>query len=268
MENLTTLPDDIMQCCRDLKRSTKFLNHQSVFNQLLSCLKKELSPQPREHGTAVLDSLWIELTPQILHRFIEYTLHTIPEDFTLLESLIFSLYRTERPLYQIHAIPVIEHLQHAKFAPISVALAMSPYQPLRKRAVETIFTTPGNFEFIFENILRDRTSEKREWAAKMLTRLNPNNIKLAQYNLSNSDFIERSKAIQILGETKAKKYLSKLEPFLHDPDVAVQKAAIDAIAKIGGRKSVQILRDHLLTTDHEPLRRIIHSYLAQPVKRT
>lgn len=145
--------------------------------------------------------------------------------------------------------------------PLAIPLIYHSHLPLQQEAIKTIIQFPSISEPILENALRSRSEKKLNIVKKVLNQLNPNNIKLAVAELNNPDFLIRVNALKILGSTGDRKWITKILPFLEDDDMAVRKAAIEALSQLGGRKAKQILSQTLIREDYPPLKLIIQKQL-------
>jgi hypothetical protein len=231
------------------------------FELLFQKLKLDLVNKNQEHNLELLDALYSMIPVQDLPVFFNRILQEFESHRIELCHIINSLLITQRPVYQMYALNIIEYLNEPIFVPAVVSLALESHIPLRQKAFNTLRKVDGQTQLILEGYLKDRCKPKRELAAKILKEIAPQNQKLALYNLTNPDFIERANALNILGKTGDKKFLPKIEECLEDGDIAVKKAAIDAIGQIGGKKAVEILRGQLGLQDHEPLCNIIRDYI-------
>ena len=156
-------------------------------------------------------------------------------------------------------LKLIQKIKNSSYTSLIEPFIYSNHLPLRQLTIRILLDNPGNIETILEQNLSDRNPKRRGLTEKLLFRINPTNLKIAQKRLTSVDFLERIQAISILADTKDKKIIVKLAPILKDPDISVRKAAIEGMVGIGGKKAKMILRDHMLVETHLPLRKFILS---------
>lgn len=241
------------------KNDHKGLNPHD-YEELMLCIEADFCVIPTKKIHAYLHRVFDELPYHIVPDLIDHLIVTY-QNGKYSRSLAYFLLTTERPIYQLKALRIIKNTNDAFFAPFILPLIFSNYQPLQQESVETLIKNKGNVEFLLEHLLHDHSPEKRDFAAKLLLRINPQNVKAAIYMLGNQDFLQRINAINILANTKERKWIPKIAVLLNDPDLAVQKASIEAIAELGGNNAKNILESRLAQEAHLPLREILQKVL-------
>ncbi len=126
-----------------------------------------------------------------------------------------------------------------------------------------ILENPGNVEILLEQTLTDRSKQKRLIAFRLLNQINPNNIKLLLIQMEDPDFLTRIVAIEKLGNIKDRKWIDRIATALNDNDTAVQKAAIDALTQIGGKKVKKILSLKLAYENYPPIQEILRNSIGK-----
>jgi HEAT repeats len=225
--------------------------------EIISICYSDLEEIPTDENRQYIDNIFSALPPKTIPLFLD----TITQTFEPIESvqkILHYLIYTERPIFQIRGLQLAMNLKDETTIPKIVPLIFSHHKPLSQKAIELLLTLKGNAEKILEQYLPDRSPNKRELAIKIMKKLNPSNIKLAIQQLNSEDFLERIEAINVLGETNERKYINKIERLLSDKDLSVKKTAIEAIAKLGGRKAKKILNVSLLEEDYPPMIRLIN----------
>lgn len=243
----------------------KFWNDSQI-SHLLSLIHSDLEKKSIMDSQHYLEHIFFTIPPKLFPFLLDHL--TRVSEGEIGRKIILYLLRTDRPLYQINALQMIIKRGQDNFAPYIIPLIFSAYEPLKKQAIRTIIIVPGSAELILEQILKDRSKKRQNVAIKLLSKINPSNHKLAMKMLESDDYIERITAINHLADSENSKWLSTLEKFLSDPDIAVRKSAIDGIAKIGGKKAKTILSKHLEIQDFEPLVRLISNNIEELEKTT
>ncbi|MHA2000849.1 MAG: HEAT repeat domain-containing protein [Promethearchaeota archaeon] len=213
-----------------------FHENRQFLDHIFSSLPTNITP-------LIMDILPGNVTPELTRKFIIYLL------------------RTNRPIFQINGLKMILSLKSDQFVPYIVPLIFSSHKPLQQQAIRTILLFPGNVEEILAQSMQNRSLKKKEIVFKVLQKINPSNLKIAEKLLQSGDFMKRIEGITILGDTCNRKWIEKLTPFLKDRDLSVRKAAILNIDKLGGRKANKILRDQLEIESYQPLKQILKNKL-------
>ena len=223
-------------------------------------LTEELGQQSFYENRILLEDLFIAVSPAVMPSLLNILMHIEgPEN---IQAITLFLLKSNRPIFQIKGLQKVISMNDPNYTAFITPLMFSSYKPLQQQAIRTLFEVPGNGELILEKILTDRSANKRAVAMRVLRMINPNNSKLAIKQLESDDFLERIGGIEHLSQTQERKWIGKIEPFLQDPDLAVQRAALDAIAQLGGRKAKKILNDRLLQENYPPLQKIIINLLS------
>jgi hypothetical protein len=231
----------------------------SQLEHLMALLIEDLENKSTLESQHYLEQIFFSIPPK-LFPFLLDSLTQIAFDETGRKIIIYLL-RTDRPIYQIKALQMIIDRKTDNFAPYIIPLIFSSYEPLKKQAIKTIIKVPGSAVLILEQILTDRSKKRQLLAVKILKRIAPKNHKLALKLLHSDDFIDRITGIEHLTNSKDEKWLKTIENFLRDPDIAVQKAAIEAIGKLGGKRAAEILMKQRAIQDFPPLQRIIDFHI-------
>ncbi|MCF2140686.1 MAG: HEAT repeat domain-containing protein [Candidatus Lokiarchaeota archaeon] len=227
---------------------------------LLKLLINDMENQNYSIFKEYMNQILSHLPIKILPLFLENIIHSNdPEWFQ--QNCINFLIHANRPIYQIKGLQIIQKNNDETLIPLAIPLIYHSHLPLQQEAIKTIIQFPSISEPILENALRSRSEKKLNIVKKVLNQLNPNNIKLAVAELNNPDFLIRVNALKILGSTGDRKWITKILPFLEDDDMAVRKAAIEALSQLGGRKAKQILSQTLIREDYPPLKLIIQKQL-------
>lgn len=242
--------------------------HKSPFSSIsdnqLSHLKHlfiaDMENQKYPYFKNYLQQILNHLPGKILPFFLDNLANPDDPEWYRQNCLSF-LIHANRPIYQITGIKIIQKMQDESLIPLILPLIFHNHIPLQKQAIKTLLNYPQIAEPFLENSLKTRSKRKQEIAIKVLHQVNPANLKLAVMELSNPDFLFRINAIQVLGKSGERKWLTKLLPLLEDPDLGVRKAAVEAISKLGGKKAKQILYQSLIREDYPPLKLIIQEHL-------
>ena len=248
------------------QRALQFIRDVNAFHleldidQLLQYLFNDLSYNTYNEHKIYLESIFSTLRPQDVALFLD-SLSKIIEPMDYMSTIGLFLIQSQRPVFKLHGVEIALNLQDKRFIPYIIPIIYTKHIPLRQKAIETILSLQGKAEEILEQHLQEKVPSKQHLASKILKKLNPQNAKLGIFMLQNEDFIIRIEGIKILAETNNNKYLSKIEPYLDDTDMAVRKAAIEAISQFGGRKAKQILNQKLIEEEFPPLREIIQTSL-------
>ncbi|MHA1777026.1 MAG: hypothetical protein DRO88_09325 [Promethearchaeia archaeon] len=221
---------------------------------------EDMKNQKYSHFKEYLSQILNFLPGKILPFFLENLVNLEDPEWYRQNCLSFLIHAT-RPIYQIKGIKIIQKLQDESLIPLVFPLIFHSHPPLQKEAIKTLLLYPLIAEPILENSLKTRSRRKREIVLKVLHRINPQNLRLAVEELNNPDFLIRIRAIQVLGKSRDRKWLSKLLPFLNDSDLGVRKAVIEAISDLGGKKAKKILNQSLIRENYPPLKLIIQEQL-------
>ena len=257
----------------DPQTSLQFIRHltqknaQQVSEEDVECitrlLAEELAQQSFYENRLLLENLFAEVSPGVMPALLDILMKiTGPENTQAIQAIILFLLKSNRPIFQIKGLQKVIATNDPKYTAFITPLMFSSHKPLQQQAIRTLFKVPGNGEIILEKILTDRSANKRAIAKRVLRMINPNNSKLAMKQLESEDFLERITGIERLSQTFERKYIGKIEALLHDPDIAVQRAALDGIAQLGGRKAKKILTACLHQEMYPPLQKIISDLLA------
>ncbi|TFH29388.1 MAG: HEAT repeat domain-containing protein [Promethearchaeota archaeon] len=251
-------PQEAWMYLNTLISSAKKSIASSQIDYLVNLIKEDMDDQSfatfRDYMNRIFSILPASLLPYFLESII--TLNEA-EPYWFIQKLINFLINANRPIYQIKGLQLIQQIKDDSYVPYVIPLIYHSHKPLRKEAIKTIITNPGCAEKIVENDLRSRSENKRILAAKLLRKINPDNIRLALEQIESTDFIERIHAIQVLATSNDRKWVAKITPYLNDPDLSVKKVAIEAISQLGGTKAKKILNQKLLLEDYLPLKTII-----------
>lgn len=228
--------------------------------QLNSYLIDDLNHIGPENVEKYINCCFSEIPPNSIPWFLDF-LQNLTLSSTTLQKIAYALLNSNRPIYQLKALPLIRQLNLPVFAPLVYELIFSTQTQLQQQSIDTLLHLNGNIEFILEQGLNEKSVKKRAVVIKVLTKYNPNNLKLAQINLQDPDFVTRITAIKILATTKDRKWIPKISTIVQDTDLAVQRAAIEALAELGGRRVKQLLTERLKIETYEPMRNIIQANL-------
>jgi len=228
--------------------------------QLNAYLIDDLNHIGPENIEKFINCCFSEIPPNSIPWFLD-TLQNLTLSSITLQKIALALLNSNRPIYQLKALPLIRQLNLPVFAPLVYELIFSTQSQLQQQAIDTLLHLNGNIEFILEQGLTEKNQKKRSIVIRLLSKFNPNNIKLAQINLQDPDFVTRINAIKILAKTNDRKWIPKISTIVQDTDLAVQRAAIEALAELGGRRVKQILTDRLKNETYEPMRAIIQENL-------
>ncbi|MHA1518865.1 MAG: HEAT repeat domain-containing protein [Promethearchaeota archaeon] len=248
---------------KTLISSAKISIASNQIDYLINLIKEDMEDQDFVTFREYMNRIFSELPASILPYFLE-SLITLkdPEPYWFLQKLINFLINANRPIYQIKGLQLIQQIKDDSYVPYIIQFIYHAHKPLSKAAIKTIVANPGCAEKIVEGDLRSRSENKRLIAAKLLRKINPNNIRLALEQIGSVDFLERIHAIQVLASSNDRKYVAKITPSLNDSDLSVRKVAIEAISQLGGTKAKKILNQKLLMEDYLPLKIIIQKQLA------
>ena len=81
--------------------------------------------------------------------------------------------------------------------------------------------------------------------------------------MEDPDFLTRIVAIEKLGNIKDRKWIDRIATALNNNDTAVQKAAIDALTQIGGKKVKKILSLKLAYENSPPIQEILRNSIGK-----
>ena len=226
-------------------------------NHLIELILRDLNTQEADAASTYLDEVFESVPSNSLLIIID-ELSNIGEPLKSAQYVAMHLLYTDRPIFQIKGLKLIERIADSDFVPHIIPLMFSSYTPLQLKAIELISTLEGNAEEILEQYLQNRSMFKRNLSAQVLMKLNPTNPKLAPFLLESEDFVERIEGIRVLAANGERRLIAKIEPFLQDSDMAVVKAAIEAIAALGGRRAMKTLLAKLTQEDlYTPLKTLI-----------
>lgn len=232
----------------------------SQLEHLLSLILNDLESKSTIESQHYLEHIFFSIPPKLFPFLLDALTSQITAD-EISRKIIVYLLRTDRPVYQIKALEMIIERNSDNFAPYIIPLIFSSYEPLQKQAIKTIIKVPGSAELILEQILNDRSKKRQNLAMKILKRINSQNHKLAIKMLDSEDFVDRITGINHLAQSNDTKWIKILKNFLHDSDIAVQKAAIEAISNIGGKKAEQVLLEYRENQNYVPLLKILDFHL-------
>lgn len=253
-------PQTSLQFIRHLTQKNAPQVSEEDVESIARILTEELAQQSFYENRLLLENLFAEVSPGVMPALLDILMKIEgPEN---IQAIILFLLKSNRPIFQIKGLQKVIAMNDPKYTAFITPLMFSSYRPLQQQAIRTLFEVPGNGEIILEKILTDRSANKRAIAKRVLRMINPNNSKLAMKQLESEDFLERITGIERLSQTFERKYIGKIEPLLHDPDIAVQRAALDGIAQLGGRKAKKILTACLDQEIYPPLLKIISNLLA------
>lgn len=242
----------------------KFWNEPQI-QHFLELIYEDLENKSILDSQRYLEHIFFTIPPKLFPYLLDHLTHRSEGEIG--RKIILYLLRTDRPIYQIKALQMIITRGKDNFAPYIIPLIFSGYNPLKHQAIITIIKVPGSAELILEQILNDRSKKRQRQAMQLLRKLNPTNHKLALKMLESDDFIDRIDAINHLAETNDSRWIATIEKFLNDSDIAVQKAAIEGITRIGGTKAKKILTEQLDSQDFPPLRRLLSSQIQELDKK-
>ena len=241
------------------QKNVEHISDEEV-KKIAQLLANELAHQTFYENRILLENLFAEVSPAVMPSLLDILMKM--EGLENIQAVILFLLKSNRPIFQIKGLQKIISIGDSRYTAFITPLLFSTYKPLQQQAIRTLFKVPGNGEIILEKILTDRSANKRAIAKRVLRMISPNNAKLAMKQLESGDFLERIAGIERLSQTQERKFIGKIEPLLQDPDIAVQRAALDGIAHLGGRKAKKILTACLHQENYPPLQKIILSLLA------
>jgi hypothetical protein len=253
-------PQEALDYLNALVFSARTSIASNQIDYLIELIKNDMESQPFPTFREYLNSIFSKIPAKILPEFLELLIK-LRKPYWFLQRLINFLIDAKRPIYQIKALQLIQKVKDDSYIPLVVPLIYHAHPPLRKEAILTIKANPGCAEKMLESDIKSRSEKKRSIAKKVLRQINPENLRLALEMIDSQDFLERIHSIQTLAKTHNRKWISKITALLNDPDLAVRKAAIEAISHLGGKKAKKILNQKLLHEDYLPLRSIIQEQL-------
>ena len=260
MDSNQDRPHEALDYLNTLVSSAGATIASNQIDYLIELIKNDMENQPFPLFREYLNSIFSKMPAKILPEFLELLIK-LRKPYWFLQKLINFLIDAKRPIYQIKALQLIQKIKDDSYTPLVVPLIYHPHTPLRKEAILTIKVCPGCAEKMLEAELKSRSENKRAIAKKVLRQINPDNLRLALEMIDSQDFLERIHAIQSLAKTHNRKWIAKITALLNDPDLAVRKAAIEAISHLGGKKAKRILNQKLLNEEYLPLRSIIQEQL-------
>lgn len=246
-----------MEYILDIKENSARKFNQDELKQIMIYLIADLNAMTSANSQSYLDDIIGTIPSELIPFFFE-ALYEI-EDANTIHKVILYFIRSKKPLYCMIGVRLIQKIKDTSYTGLIAPFIYSNHIPLRQLTIRGIIENPGNIECILEQYLSDRNPKRRELTESLIFQINPKNIKVAQKKLSNPDFLERIQAISTLTETQDRKLVCIFEPLLEDPDISVRKAAIEGIARLGGKKARKVLREHMLKETHIPLRKLIIS---------
>ena len=232
---------------------------KSHIEHLITLIIHDLQKKSMNESQEYLEEVFYSIPPSFFPILLDLFTQNI--DGEISKKIISYLLRTNRPIYQIKALNIIVNQNSENFVPFVIPLIFSSYIPLQKQAIKTIIAVPGSAELILEQMLNDRSKKRQKLALKILKRINPANHKLSLKLLESEDFVDRINGIKFLTESNESKWIKSIEIFLEDPDIAVRKAAIEGISKLGGKKAKDILIAQLDYQNYPPLRKILDTQI-------
>ena len=267
-----TISDDIMNSQKFESQAINFLNlrkvqkHDSLVPEEISQLYSLIcSDIPYLAGKILMDyfsTIFSEIPavnlPLLLDEMVQ-----IETPAEILEKFAIYLLKSNCPIFQIKALKIVQQLRQPFFIPLIYPFVFGTHKPLAQVASAVILENPGNVEILLEQTLTDRSKQKRLIAFRLLNQINPNNIKLLLIQMEDPDFLTRIVAIEKLGNIKDRKWIDRIATALNDNDTAVQKAAIDALTQIGGKKVKKILSLKLAYENYPPIQEILRNSIGK-----
>ena len=227
---------------------------------VITKLVEELDTLKKANYKTYLDNILLHIPRDQFPEFLD-ALIAVREPEGASQKILLYLLTHQRPLYQEKGLEMIEKKKETVYLPLVIEKIYSHHQPLQKKAIQVLFSLKGNVEEILEQQLKTRSPRKLEITKRLLRTINPDNEKLALKSLDDEDFLVRIRSIEVLGNSGQRRYISVLEPLLNDPDMSVRRSAVEAIARLGGKKAKDTLSLYLESETHPPLRNIIEGEL-------